>query len=237
MTKLKIFASLSFISATVICISGWWGPFSVSHSMPSNLSLGSSSWVATEVNTLHTEANTLDMNVLKLSLTAYAKAVKEGLVNKQILTIIDYSKPSTERRLWVIDLHRGTVLYNTWVAHGKNSGNVYATAFSNQPGSLKSSFGVFRTENTYMGDNGYSLRISGLEHGINDNAERRDIVFHGAWYVGPDIVSQNGTLGRSWGCPAVEKNLAKPIIDTIKDNTLVFAYYPDKNWLNHSTFL
>jgi L,D-transpeptidase-like protein len=155
-----------------------------------------------------------------------------------LLTIIDYSKISSEKRLWVIDLNREKVLFNTWVSHGKNSGSLSATSFSNQPGSLKSSIGVFLTDTTpYMGGNGYSLRLKGLERGINDNAYRRDIVVHGAWYVAPDVARRYGQIGRSWGCPAVSEKLAHPIIDTIKNRTLVFVYSHDRYWLNRSTFL
>jgi hypothetical protein len=192
---------------------------------PQSSPLSSSDWVAKETK------------VLKLSLQAYTKARQKGLDNKQMLTIIDYSKPSTERRLWVVDLKSGKVLFNTWVSHGKNSGNLMATSFSNQPGSLKSSIGVFLTNQPYMGGNGYSLRLSGLEQGINDNAFRRDIVVHGAWYVHPDVIKKYGQIGRSWGCPAVSPSTVGPLINTIKNNTLVVVYYPDRNWLNHSTFL
>jgi hypothetical protein len=138
----------------------------------------------------------------------------------------------------VIDLKNDRVLFNTWVSHGKNSGKVTTTSFSNDPGSLKSSIGVFlTTRDGYVGHNGYSLRLHGLEQGINDNAYRRSIVFHGAWYANPDSLKRYGCLGRSWGCPAVPENTIRPLINTIKNNTVVVAYYPDRNWLRMSNFL
>jgi hypothetical protein len=129
------------------------------------------------------------------------------------------------------------VLFNTWVSHGRNSGKVNATSFSNEPGSLKSSLGVFLTKNSYNGSNGYSLRLVGLENGINDKAYERNIVIHGAAYAHPDVIDKYGLLGRSWGCPAVSNQTVRPLINTIKDRSLVFIYYPYRSWLNNSTFL
>jgi hypothetical protein len=217
-----------------------WGPFffSSSNSSINNNEVGSTAWIEKKSQVIHAQASNLDMQILKLSLKAFSKARKKGYDDKQLLTIIDYSKPSSERRLWVVDLKKEKVLFNTWVSHGKNSGEANATSFSNQPGSLKSSFGVFLTDTqAYVGNNGYSLRMMGLESGVNSNAYSRDIVFHGAWYATPEVAKKYGQLGRSWGCPAVDETLAKPLIDTIKDNTLVFAYYPDRKWLWTSPFL
>ncbi len=219
-----------------LCLVGWT-PFDVFRASNNELA-GTKAWVEREIKIINDQAENLDPHVLKLSLTAYAKAREKGLDNKQLLTIIDYSKPSSERRLWVVDVKNAKVLFNTWVSHGKNSGKNNATSFSNTPGSLKSSLGVFVTTNQpYIGNNGYSLRIQGLEEGINDNAYQRSVVFHGAWYAAPDVAKKYGLLGRSWGCPAVSKELVKPLIDTIKGNTVVVAYYPDQKWLKHSTFL
>lgn|SRR3990167_1443205 len=198
---------------------------------------GTKAWVQKEVGILQPEARNLDGNVLRLSLIAYVNAKKRGLVERPILTVIDYSKPSTEKRLWVFDINKGEELFNTWVAHGKNSGSLEASSFSNNPGSLKSSIGVFVTEETYTGGKGYSLRLKGLEPGVNDNAYRRDIVIHGAWYVSPNVAEKYGQIGRSWGCPAVPTQTVKPLINTIKDDTVVFAYYPDQSWLKRSSFL
>jgi hypothetical protein len=216
-----------------------WGPFCFFFPSKCNTeAMGTQTWVNREIQIIDAQANNIDPQVLRLSLTAYLKARVEGLDTKQMLTIIDYSKPSNERRLWVVDLKSNKVLFNTWVAHGKNSGKLLPTSFSNDPGSLKSSLGVFvTTRDPYMGDNGYSLRLQGLERGINDNAYRRDIVVHGAWYADPNILKKYAFLGRSWGCPAVSETLVKPLIDTIKNNTVVIAYYPDNSWLKNSLFL
>src|SRR3990167_9343100 len=137
-----------------------WGPFNLFPDPTIPDPPGSSTWLQKETARINQQADNLDPNVLHLSLVAYLNARQKGLDQKQLLTIIDYSKPSTERRLWVVDLKHAKVLFNTWVTHGKNSGNVNATSFSNQPGSLKSSFGIFLTTNeTYVRSNGYSLRM------------------------------------------------------------------------------
>ena len=219
----------------ILCIAGW-GPFFFSTT--NDAPLGSQVWLEKEIKIINSQADNINSNVLRLSLKAYLKAREKGMDNKQLLTIIDYSKPSSERRLWIVDLAKGKVLFNTWVSHGKNSGNVNATSFSNQSGSLKSSLGVFLTDvMPYMGGNGYSLRLFGLERGINDNAYQRNVVIHGAWYAEGNVAKQRGQLGRSWGCPAVGEKLAKPIIDTIKNKTLVFVYSRDQKWLRNSNFL
>lgn len=221
----------------IICLTGW-GPFDWFYTKKIILPAGSEGWVTHEVISLSSQAKNLDVNVLKLGLVAYINAKHQGVAHKDLLTIIDYSKPSIQRRLWVIDLKHGKILFNTWVSHGKNSGGVNATSFSNKPGSLKSSIGVFRTmSNPYIGSNGYSLRLVGLENGFNDKALQRYIVFHGAWYASPEVIRKHGYLGRSWGCPAVSINMVRPLINTIKDNSLVVVYYPDRKWINHSTFL
>jgi hypothetical protein len=212
-------------------------PFSWLISHPNSEKIGTKAWIDKQTQIIESETDNLDPNVLRLSLKAYVKARQRGLDSKQLLTIIDYSKPSSERRLWVFDLKHGRELFNTWVSHGKNSGGSVASSFSNSPGSLKSSLGVFVTDEPYMGGHGLSLRIKGLEHGINDNAYSRDIVFHGARYVNSQTASQYGQVGRSWGCPAVSQDTIKSLIDTIKENTVIFAYYPDKHWLNSSEFL
>lgn len=197
----------------------------------------SRAWVDKEAQIIESIADNINPKVVKLSLMAYQKARKAGYDNKQLLTVIDYSLPSTSRRLWVFDLKHGRELFNTWVSHGKNSGDNLAHSFSNTPGSLKSSLGVFVTDQPYIGGHGLSLRIKGLEAGVNDNAYSRDIVFHGARYVNGQVASQYGRIGRSWGCPAVDQRTIKQLIETIKDNTVVFAYYPDQHWLKSSKFL
>lgn len=216
-----------------------WGPFAFFFTSPNKEPMGTQAWIQREIELINLQADNINQDVLKLSLNAYLKARHNGLGHKPLLTIIDYSKPSTERRLWVVDIKSGKVLFNTYVSHGKNSGKLNATSFSNEPGSLKSSIGMFlTTAEPYVGSNGYSLRLIGLEHGINDNAYRRAIVVHGAWYVDPNVIKKYGQLGRSWGCPAVSEHLARPLIDTIKEHTLIFVYSRvDRRWLHHSTFL
>jgi hypothetical protein len=183
-------------------------------------------------------ARSLDTKVLNLALGAATCARETGAVdNPRLLTVIDYSRPSTEPRLWVLDLDKERVLFEELVAHGRGSGNNYATQFSNADGSHQSSLGLFRTADTYVGSNGYSLRLDGLEPGVNDRARDRAIVMHGAPYVNESMASTFGRLGRSWGCPALRTAIAKTVIDTIKDGSLVFAYYPDRQWLQSSKFL
>lgn len=157
--------------------------------------------------------------------------------NQEIITLIDFTKPSTEERLYVLDVRHKKLLFSSLVSHGKNSGGNYATSFSNEVNSYKSSLGFFVTEHTYQGKNGYSLVLDGLEKGINDRAKERAIVVHGADYCSPSVVASTGRLGRSFGCPALPQSLARPIIDTIKDGTLLYIYANDKEYLSQSTIL
>ena len=153
------------------------------------------------------------------------------------LAVIDYSRPSTEPRLWVFDLDADQLLFREHVAHGQGTGENLAHAFSNRDGSHQSSLGLFRTADTYVGHNGYSLRMQGLEPGTNDAAMVRAIVMHGAAYVNPQRAQQQGRLGRSWGCPALRPEVAPAVIDSLKNGQMIFAYYPDRDWLAHSPFL
>lgn len=157
--------------------------------------------------------------------------------NKNIISIIDFSKPSSKKRLFVIDLANCKLLFNTYVAHGAQSGKAFANLFSNVPESNKSSLGFYETQGTYMGGNGYSLRLQGIEKGINDNANKRDIVIHGADYVNENIIRTKGCIGRSWGCPALPQRLHKAIIDVIKNGSCLFIYSEDQNYLSHSKIL
>lgn len=178
-----------------------------------------------------------DPRVLGLALKATSCATELGMAPSSRLAVIDYSKPSTEQRLWVFDLSLHRLLFHDFVAHGRDSGENFATAFSNDPGSAQTSLGLFRTLGTYFGHNGYSLRMDGLEHGFNDNAFSRDIVIHGAVYVNPVLASTQGRLGRSLGCPALRPAVAPKVINALKDGQYVFAYYPDRSWLQSSQFL
>lgn len=192
---------------------------------------------ATLVEQLARSAPKLDRKVLTLATQAMSCALRSGGALPPTLSVIDYSRPSTQPRLWVFDLARNRLLFEEWVAHGRNTGDNLATRFSNENGSYMSSLGAFRTQEAYVGHNGYSLRLQGLEPGINDKARERAIVIHGAPYVSQDLIRQQGRLGRSLGCPAVRTTVAKPLIDTIRGGSFVFAYYPDQNWLHRSQLL
>ncbi len=149
---------------------------------------------------------------------------KYNPTKKNIITIIDYGKPSSSQRFWVIDIDRRKLLYATYVSHGTNSGHLYARHFSNKVNSRQTSLGVYLTAEDYHGKFGYSLRLDGLSKGLNDNARRRAIVIHGASYADPEVISKTGQLGRSWGCPALPIHLASNIIEIIKDGTYIYAY-------------
>ena len=190
-----------------------------------------------EVVRLCSAAPRLNPEVLKLALTAYHHARDEGLDEQEILTIVDYTLPSNIPRLWTFDLHSNTVLYRSVVTHGSGSGLLYPHHFSNKPGSYESSVGLFLTESVYNGHVGYALRLAGLEHNINDNAEDRAIVVHGAKYADPTFIEKYGRLGRSEGCFALPTDVYKPVINTIDEGTLIFSYYPDDYWLSHSKYL
>lgn len=180
----------------------------------------------------------IETDVFDLALGALSCAVKSGAVeNPPTLTVIDYSKPSSEKRLWVFDLKSRELIYEELVAHGQGSGAGVATQFSNKPDTHQTSLGLFVTDTTYVGKNGYSLRLDGLDRGFNDRARERAIVMHGAPYVSDGFVKSTGRLGRSWGCPAVSELVAREMIDRVKGGGLVFAYYPDSEWLKSSKFL
>ncbi|MDW5377904.1 murein L,D-transpeptidase catalytic domain family protein [Halomonas sp. HP20-15] len=166
-----------------------------------------------------------------------ARAISCAEPDAERLAVIDYSLPSTQPRLWVFDLISRTLAFKELVAHGRGSGNNRATTFSNVPDSWQSSLGLFRSLNSYQGRNGYSLRLEGLEPGVNDKAFERAIVIHGADYVDEAFIEHTGRLGRSHGCPAVREEIASPLIDSLKDGQYLFVYYPDDEWLESSTFL
>ena len=180
----------------------------------------------------------LSREAFEFGLRGLRSLIQDGAVqNDSIVTICDFSRPSSEKRLYIIDLNHYRVLFNTWVAHGRNSGREMANSFSNTMSSNKSSMGFYRTAGTYQGGNGYSLRLEGLERGVNDKALQRAIVVHGADYVSPGFLQSNGFMGRSFGCPAVSAREARPIINTIKGGTCLFIYTPDRKYLDHSALL
>lgn len=187
---------------------------------------------------LAAQAPDADPAVIRLAFDARQCAVSHGDVEASArLAVIDYSRPSTEPRLWVFDVEGGRLLYREHVAHGRNTGDNRARRFSNAEGSLQSSLGLFRTAETYIGENGYSMRMDGLEPGFNDAARARAIVMHGAWYVDPAQARKQGRLGRSLGCPALRQQVAREVIDSLKQGQLLFAYYPEDRWLAKSRYL
>jgi len=189
--------------------------------------------------------DSLHLNTLGLTKQAFDYAITGfnslrslgKLTNDTIISIIDFSLSSGKKRLFVIDIKNYKVLYNTYVAHGRNSGTEYAKEFSNNPESYKSSLGFYITKDTYNGEHGFSLHLEGEEKGINDNAYSRDIVMHCADYVNESYIRSKGYIGRSLGCPALPKKVYKPIIDKIKNGTCLFLYSPDPYYLSHSSFL
>jgi hypothetical protein len=229
---LKLFVNLAqfFIVSSLLTV-----PNTIAQSDSSQKTQDSNTEIA-DIKTLHQVAPSLKVTALNLAVSAYNHAYQLGTVKKPILTVIDYSLPSSKKRMWVFDVVHDKLLYKTYVAHGKNSGNLYAKNFSNIHQSKASSLGTYVTQNTYYGGKGFSLNLKGLEKNYNSNAFSRRVVVHGAWYVNPQFIQSHGRAGRSWGCPAVSPQLAKPLINTIKDGSILFAYYPDKNYITNSDF-
>jgi hypothetical protein len=191
--------------------------------------------VARKIEAIYTSLNT--NNLALPQITCFKKAMEgfyalkqKGLIQKDIITIVDFSLSSTKKRLWVIDLATNTILYNSVVSHGRNSGGEYANSFSNSQSSNKSSLGFYATGETYNGKHGLSLKLDGLERGINDNARARSVVMHGADYANPSVLKTQGYLGRSQGCPAVPEAVKADIIKTIKGKSCLFIYHPTKSY-------
>lgn len=189
--------------------------------------------------------DSLQLQTLGLSKVAYETALKGfnslcaagKVANENIVSIVDFSMPSSKKRMFVIDLKNFKLLFNTYVAHGRNSGKEFANQFSNDPESFKSSLGFYVTKDTYNGAHGFSLHLEGEEKGINDNAYSRSIVMHSAAYVDESVVKSQGFIGRSLGCPALSPKVYKPIIDKIKNGSCLFLYSPNANYLSHSRLL
>ncbi len=181
----------------------------------------------------------LNYDVFKRALVGYYNMIQQGqiLASKSTLSIVDFSKPSHQKRLYIVDIKNRKVLHYTYVAHGKNTGLITADKFSNTHQSLQSSLGFYKTAETYQGKHGYSLRLDGLEKGFNSNARGRAVVMHGADYVSHDFVKRNGRLGRSWGCPAISRAESKPIINAIKGGNCLFIYKNQNNYLQKSNLL
>ncbi|MDV3795328.1 hypothetical protein CMU23_11745 [Elizabethkingia anophelis] len=183
--------------------------------------------------------NKLSETVFEKAYLGYVNLKKAGKVpeNSNFLTICDFSLSSNLKRLWVIEVKEKKIVFNSLVAHGKGTGEEFAEKFSNRESSHQSSLGFYTTENTYEGDNGYSLKLEGLDTGYNDAAYKRAIVMHGADYVNEAFALQHKRIGRSWGCPAVPRDIAVSLINTIKEKNILFIYYPDQNYLASSQWL
>ncbi len=187
-------------------------------------------------DSLHLNLKGLSQQAFDYAKQGLLKLIEEGkLLNDSIISIIDFSQPSNKKRLFIIDLKHYKVLFNTLVAHGRNTGREWATSFSNQNSTFKSSPGFYITRETYEGKNGFSLKLEGVENGINDNAYERGIVIHGAAYVCEEFVNAQGFIGRSQGCPAVPVQVSRPIINTIKNGSCLFVYHP--SYINKSPIL
>ena len=180
----------------------------------------------------------LDFKVFRYSVVGFFVLKNKGLIkNDSLITIIDYEQPSDAKRLFVINLSSKKLVYNTLVAHGKNTGEVYATNFSNRPKSNKSCFGFFVTGETYNGKHEFSLKLDGVDTLYNHKARQRGIVFHGAEYVSEDYIQWNGRLGRSYGCPAVPQSVNQNLINTIRGGSCLFMYYEDPDYLSETNYL
>ena len=195
-------------------------------------------WIDSLYTDMHLAQAGLNREVFFNACKGYEYFLSENALSKPgLLTICDFSQPSSKKRLYVLDLENARVLFNTYVAHGRNSGNDYATSFSNSDESHKSSLGFMITAETYNGDNGYSMRLDGQESGFNNNVRARAIVMHGSAYVNRERALNGTMMGRSYGCPAVPATEVKNIIDCIKGGSCFFNYYPDKRYTKSSTVL
>jgi len=179
----------------------------------------------------------LSEHVFRCAVNGWKKLAGRNKVQSNIITICDFSQSANAKRMYIIDLEEKKLLFNSLVAHGRNTGEEFAQSFSNEPSSYKSSLGFYITQDVYQGKHGFSLKLEGIEKGINHNALGRAIVMHGADYVSENFIAENGRLGRSLGCPSVPVELAAPIIETIKDGSCLFIYYPDKKYLNTSSLV
>ncbi|MBT2372558.1 murein L,D-transpeptidase catalytic domain family protein [Pseudomonas fluorescens] len=202
-----------------------------------NPALAGNNNLPTLYSSLARTAPELNPDVLKRALSAMQCAVGNGIERSERLAVIDYSMPSTARRLWIFDLRKQKLVLRDLVAHGQKSGENFATQFSNREGSYQSSLGLFRTQESYEGAHGYSLRMDGLEPGFNDRARDRAIVIHAADYVSPLWSKREGRIGRSQGCPAVRPQVARQVVDKLKDGQFMFSWYPDQRWLKSSAYL
>jgi hypothetical protein len=222
-----------FLVFIILCVQVGFG-----YAKNSNNSINKITQIATvsESRQLYTQMkleNKINYDVFHKAYEGYKKINHK----KELLTVVDFTKPSTQERLFVLDMKQRKILFSTHVSHGRNSGGNYATSFSNKNGSYQSSLGFYLTEGTYNGKNGYSLILNGLEKGFNDKARERAIVIHGAAYANPSSAKANGRLGRSLGCPALPQSVSKEIINVIKGGSVLFIYANDKNYLSKSIYI
>ena len=226
---------ISVLTATLLCLTAlpWTAPLKARP-----VSEESTTGTRPLADRFDPSSTDIKPEVLRLATSAVECAIASGDIEQpSTLTVIDYSRASIDPRLWVFDLSSGKLLFRELVAHGRNTGDNLATRFSDELNSRQTSLGLFRTGGTYVGSNGYSLRLDGLEPGFNGHARDRAIVMHGAPYVDAKLGAAQGRIGRSWGCPALREGIAREVIDTIRGGGVIFAYYPDANWLKHSRFL
>lgn len=180
----------------------------------------------------------LDLKLFQFALKGYYQLQKQGkLTNASVLSIIDFRKPSNEKRYFLIDMDNGTLIRKSLVAHGRNSGDVFAKSFSNNPNSHKSSLGFYLVGETYQGEHGLSVRLDGMENSFNNEARDRAVVIHSAPYVSQQFIQANQHLGRSFGCPALPEDGFANVVDKIKDGSCLFIYYPDQKYLSGSKYL
>lgn len=238
------FAAALAVSFTVSPVEKADSKKAITHTIISNSSVAAASTVATAEATalsiyerLELDKLGLSVNAMKYAYKGYEQLREKGVLpNSDVLTVVDFSQSSRKKRMYIIDLKNDKVLFNTYVAHGKNSGLDYADKFSNTPESLQSSLGFYVTKGTYFGKHGLSLRLSGQEKGWNDNAEERAVVVHGANYIGDHRVN-SAYMGRSFGCPAVPQEYAEKVINLLKDGTCLFIYHPSSRYEQESTLL
>lgn len=239
-----------YLSAAILLLSIFTLPFAFSKSNGiGNISVNKTviaAPVTTKENTsmaliydsLNLDDLGLSQDAFNYAVAGYEKLKQSGkIINDKVISIVDFTKPSYKKRLFVIDLSNFKLLFNTYVAHGQNTGKEYAKAFSNRPESYQSSLGFYITSGTYVGKNGFSMHLDGLEYGINHLAEERAIVMHGAPYVSEGMIRSQGYIGRSHGCPAVPEKLNKPIIEKIKNGSCFFIYSDNRSYLSKSRLL
>lgn len=241
MIRFSRFAQLFFISLLSLFFISGLKVFSKNPSTRSSvfkINTPSFSRLSSLYSKLNLDITGLSREAFMYAMAGYEKLHQAGKINNdKIITIIDFTKASSKKRLFVIDLEKEVLLFNTYVAHGQNSGTTYATRFSNIPESLQSSLGFYQTSGTYFGKHGYSMQLIGLENGINNKANERAIVMHGAEYVSEQLIRSQGYIGRSWGCPAIPEKYTKPIINAIKNGSCLFIYAQDKNYLKRSKLI